>query len=400
MKRVSAFLFLLLSAPLLAQVPGKAVTVPVTLDHNRIVIDVYVPLKDGTTKRVRGLVDTGTTELMISPRVAQMVGATLACDGSSCKIEPPPSILVGGTKIATASAGSAKVPVRPTDFNDVLIPGMSPEVVIPSTVLKNYDLAIDYANRQFTIGPPGSIQFAGTPAQVKLADNGLLTVTAEVNGRSYIFGLDTGSPATLVVPEELAAWRQKQPNWPYSLGALGAENMTGGPDELQRQMLRLPTLQFGGVALRDVLTGSGATPAGEFAKASHNPVIGIIGGEAFKSARVGLDYAHSRMYIETSTGSPITGLDVVGLTLRPEVDGRYTVVAVVPFEGQSSVPEVRAGDVLVGVDGAPVTGATLGQVWSLLGGEPGQVRKLIVDRDGKRLTIEAHARRFLSSKAN
>jgi hypothetical protein len=40
----------------------------------------------------------------------------------------------------------------------------------------------------------------------------------------------------------------------------------------------------------------------------------------------------------------------------------------------------------------------MGQVWSLLGGEPGQTRKLTVERDGKRSTIEATVRRFLAEK--
>ena len=59
-------------------------------------------------------------------------------------------------------------------------------------------------------------------------------------------------------------------------------------------------------------------------------------------------------------------VDVVGLTLRPEPDGRFTVSAVLDFDGKPAVPDVKSGDVLLGVDGAPATGATLGQVWSLL----------------------------------
>ena len=52
---------------------------------------------------------------------------------------------------------------------------------------------------------------------------------------------------------------------------------------------------------------------------------------------------------------------------------------------------------LLGVDGAPGTGATLGQVWSLLGGAPGQVRSLTLERDGKRFTADAVVRRLLAS---
>jgi C-terminal processing protease CtpA/Prc len=150
---------------------------------------------------------------------------------------------------------------------------------------------------------------------------------------------------------------------------------------------------LGPTTLRDVLVASSGSMAQE-------PAIADLGAEAFKGSRIGIDYAHSTLYVEQVNSALTPGLDVVGLTLRPEVDGRYTVVAVVPFDGQPSVPDVRAGDVLIGVDGAPATGATLGQVWSLLGGAPGQVRKLIVERDGKRLAVDATVRRFLAAKAN
>jgi len=46
-----------------AQPAGKAVTVPITLDHNRTIIDVYLNLPDGKTRRVRAWVDNGNTEL-------------------------------------------------------------------------------------------------------------------------------------------------------------------------------------------------------------------------------------------------------------------------------------------------------------------------------------------------
>ena len=55
----------------------KSVTVPITLDHNRVIIDVYLPLPDGSTKRVRGWVDNGDTDLILSERLAKMIGLTL-----------------------------------------------------------------------------------------------------------------------------------------------------------------------------------------------------------------------------------------------------------------------------------------------------------------------------------
>jgi len=90
-------------------------------------------------------------------------------------------------------------------------------------------------------------------------------------------------------------------------------------------------------------------------------------------------------------------MDFVGLILRPEPDQRYTILGVADYDGKPSVPDVKAGDVLLGVDGAPATGATMGQVWSLLGGIPGQTRSLTVERDGRHFTVDATVHRFLSA---
>ena len=118
----------------------------------------------------------------------------------------------------------------------------------------------------------------------------------------------------------------------------------------------------------------------------------------FRNYRVGIDYAHNTVYLDRLTNAQTSDQNVVGLTLRPEPDGRYTVVAVVDYKGKPSVPDVKPGDVLVGVDGAPATGATLGQVWSLLGGSPGQTRSLTLERDGKRFTVDAPIHRFLTAQ--
>jgi hypothetical protein len=384
---------LALNHSLLAQVPAKAVTVPVTLDHNRIVIDVYVPLKDGTTKRLRGLLDTGSTDILISLHLAQLLDKNATCATEWCSVAPPAAIVIGGMTISLTGISTARMPARPAAFNDVLIPGMSPEVILPSTILKNYDLVIDYANRQFVIGPPGSMKFSGTPIPMKVNRNGRITLGGRIESRRYEFWLNTGRSATLVSPSLLDRWHQEHPNWPYAVGALGIADMKDGPEEMHREMMRLPAVDLGPTTLRDVLVASSGSMA-------QKPAMADLGAEAFKGSRIGIDYAHSTLYVEQVNSALTPGLDVVGLTLRPEVDGRYTVVAVVPFDGQPSVPDVRAGDVLIGVDGAPVTGASLGQVWSLLGGAPGQVRKLIVERDGKRLAVDSTVRRFLAAKAN
>ena len=70
-------------------------------------------------------------------------------------------------------------------------------------------------------------------------------------------------------------------------------------------------------------------------------------------------------------------------------------MGVADFEGRPSVEGVQAGDQLLAVNGIPVHGVTMGQIWSMLGGTPGQEKKLTVERSGKSVLVEASIRHFL-----
>ena len=378
-----------------AQEP-KSVTIPITLDHNRIVIDVYLPLPDGNTKRVRALVDTGATEMTTSQRVGELFGP-VKCEAQRCETSVPPEIQIGGMKIsaagiqaAHASAGAPK---------DVMVAGMSPEINLPAAILRNYEIVVDYANRQFTIGAPGSIKFQGVSNKARVNPVGLVDVTAGLQGEQLRFALDTGSSVSFLDGERLVKWHAAHPAWPYLKGAVGSANVSGTPDETDRELLRIPDLHLGTPVLSGVVFAD--LPASALSKLKDRvgaDTNGLLGGEAFRNCRIGIDYAHQMVYVDLVNRNAAPDMDAVGLTLHPEADGRFTVSAVLNVDGKPAVPEVKAGDVLVGVDGAPATGATLGQVWSLLGGVPGQTRALTLERDGKRFTVDAKVQRLLAVK--
>jgi C-terminal processing protease CtpA/Prc len=71
------------------------------------------------------------------------------------------------------------------------------------------------------------------------------------------------------------------------------------------------------------------------------------------------------------------------------------VIGVADFDGKPSVPEVQSGDLLISVDKIPTPGSTMGQVWSMLEGMPGQERKLTLERGGKQFTVAAKVQHFL-----
>jgi len=132
-----------------------------------------------------------------------------------------------------------------------------------------------------------------------------------------------------------------------------------------------------------------------FEKRAGMATIGSLGANVLLNYRVGLDYAHSTVYFDIGRTFNFPDFDVVGLVLRPEDDGRYTILGVADFEGRPSVEGVQAGDQLLAVNGIPVHGVTMGQIWSMLGGTPGQEKKLTVERSGKSFFVAAPIRHFL-----
>ena len=384
-----------------AQPAAKSVTVPITLDHNRTIIDVYLPLPDGKSKRVRAWVDNGNSELWITQALAMQLGLSFsgdakpALDGKQRSVQAPNNLQVGGMSISLAGIPQAQALL---DRGSVA-PGCSAEITIPSTVLRNYDVLFDYPNRQFTIGPPGSIQFKGVSSKGLLnSQNGLIQVASKINGEEFNLALDVGASITLLSGERIAQWHKAEPSWPNMVGGVASANMWGSEEETRWQVLRIPSIQFGAATLKNIVTAS--FPDEEL-KWFQNRVglatMGLIGANALVDDRVGIDYAHSTVYLERTSPTSAPDMDVVGLILRPEPDGRYTLLSVADYKGKPSVPDLKAGDVLLGVDGAPATGATMGQVWSLLGGAPGQIRTLTLEREGKRFTVDAPVRRFLAA---
>ena len=392
---------LILNLCVQAQSTAKSVTVPITLDHNRTIIDVYLPLPDGKTKRVRGWVDNGNAELWMTEALAQTLGLALNGDakpalyGKQRAIQSPNSLQIGGISISLAGVHEAQAILG----RESVAPGCSAEITIPSSVLRSYDVLFDFPSRQFTIGPPGSIPFKGVSSKVLLdSKNGLIQVPSKVAGQEFNLALDVGASITLLSGEQIAQWHKADPSWPYMVGGVADGNMWGGEEETRWPMLRIPSIQFGAATLANVASAS--FPDEElkwYQNRAGVPTIGLIGANALVNDRVGIDYAHSMVYLERTNRASTPDMDVVGLMLRPEPDRRYTIIGVADYDGQPSVPDVKNGDVLLGVDGAPATGATMGQVWSLLGGTPGQLRTLTLEREGKRFSVDAPVRRFLAA---
>jgi hypothetical protein len=377
----------------------QSVTVPAAIDHNRVVINADVPLPDGSTQRVRAWVDNGNPELNLSRRLATLLGLAVSCNENECSSPPPREIMVGGMTISLAGIKEAKIPLKSVNAASVVAPGMNVEVNLPSSILRHYDVLIDFPGHTFSIGAPGTIHFRGPSGKVQVnAENGLIQVPSQIENKKYNLALDVGACISFLSEELFDKLATAHPDWPHMTGAVGSANMWGLDEEPKWKVMRVDRVQYGPLFLaNEALVDFPKDRMDFFAKRAGVPTAGLIGANALLNYRVGLDYAHSTVYFEFGRTFNFPDFDVIGLILRPEDGGRFTILGVAEIEGTPSVPgDIQTGDHLVAVDGIPVGASTMGQVWATLGGTPGQERRLTIERGGRKFTVAAKVQHFLA----
>ena len=350
-----------------------AATVPITLDQNRIIIDVRFPMPDGSTTRVRAWVNNAADGITITDHIAKKLGLTVADSTATL----PQELHIGTAVLPLAEMKQARVVAA-----DSVAPGLSPEITLPGALLQKYDLLVDYPNREFTVGPPGvdQVHWDGS------AGHGRQRSTQARRGDSWTKAdmvLDLGSSFTQLPSEVIASLSKANPQWPQMTGAISTANQWGSEEEVQATLLRVPVLNIGRASEKGVAVSSTAKGSA------------VLGANALLAYKVGIDHQHSTVYFDRASTTPVPEMDVVGIILRPQDDGKYVVAGVAQSNGKSAAPDVRPGDVLVKIDNIDCGGGTMGQAWSLLGGSPGDVRELLLSRDGKQLTVKAAVQRFL-----
>ena len=326
-----------------------------------------------------------------------MLGLAITCGDKQCAAPPPDAITIGGMKISLAAVHEAKIPLKSVAAAAVIASGLNAEINIPSTVLRNYEVLIDFPGHEFTIGQPGSLKFKGIKAKVIVnANNGLVQVPSQIENKKYNLGLDIGSSISILSLELFDKLASAHPEWPHMTGAIGPANMWGLEDEPNWKSMRIDRVQYGPAYLTSVVAVDFPKDRMEFFETrAGSPTAGLLGAEALLNYRIGLDYAHSAAYFEIGRTFNFPDFDIIGLILRPEDDGGFTILGIADYGDKPSVAEVQAGDQLVAVDGIPVRGSTMGQVWLMLGGEPGKERRLTVARGGKQFSVIAKVQHFL-----
>lgn len=417
--------------------PARVATVPFTLDHNRLLVTAEIQRPDGSWRPARLWVDTGNPTFCLAPALARDLGVDLAGARPNPDVPPPAGVRLGGLPLDCGSA-PAKVMLEPS----WLFGATHADANLPSTVLRRYRVVFDYPRRQLSLialdalpgsgsvstpGAPGAPAPRGERAAASVhPETGIVQIDAVVDGDSLSFALDMGASYSFVSADVVERLAARHPDWPRLTGTAGCANMWGWwpPGEASMPLVRVPEIRWGPARLAGVgLVGvaevaPGGPPLGAwYSRKTARPVVGFLGPNAFRDFRVEIDYAGGAVWFERGTesdeggggpggsgGPAVAGagaepgghdLDLVGLALRLEADGRYTVVGVPSRDGRSVVAGVEPGDVLLSVDGFEAAGATMGAVVDALRGQPGEVRVLTLERAGARFRVEARVERLL-----
>ena len=336
-------------------------TAPLTLVHYRPVVEL-----DGG---VRAVIDTAGAALLLSQDAADALDLTVVETaeerGDVFTVLEPPALSVGGYALDTDGLPAY-------GFEDTRALGLAAsglDLVLPATLLQRHALALDAVDGSAWFGDAGTLSGSGIKAAADMApETGLITVACDVLGSPLSLLLDTGVSCSLAADRVVHEWLSSLPDLPTSAAAVGPGNMAGLRVEVRTPMVRVPSVEWGdftvpGVAF--VWRGDGDVA----------PYDGSLGGNVLRHFKLGIDHRRGELWVEQR--APVAGgdADQVGITLVLDDDGEWEVGAVL-----LGTPGVQVGDVLVAVDGGPVSGVALGDVLALVGGDLGRLHHLVLRR--------------------
>lgn len=376
--------------------PRRPVVRPFTLDHNRMMVEVEFRKPDGSLRTAVAWVDTGSQHLSLGENLARDLGYALAAlekeaNSRSIQLEgPAPRMSFGGLVLDTSRL---KVQVH---RGKMVRPGVLAEATFPASVLLGRQVIFDYPARQMTVAPPGLLTPKGTAIPCRInPETGLFLITAELDGQNVQLGVDNGSAGTWVSKVLTGQWQARHPEWPRAAGAAGSANFFGFEFETQGVLMCLPRLKIGPLEARRVtVLGLDQGLFDWYSKKSAGPVAGFIGANVLTGFRLEIDFVNQITYWEAGPGEPAGDLERVGITLRAEEEGRFTVAGVLVKDEKPLVEGLLAGDRLLQVDNLECTGAAMGAVMDALRGQPGQTRSLLIERSGERHTVLARVVRL------
>ena len=374
----------------------RSASVPFTLDHNRMIVEVEFERPDGSLRKATAWVDTGNQFLIVAKELATDLGLDVTVlDGAESPRpqetpSPSPAIFLGAYPL---TVDGVAVQVSP---GARVWAGVPAEANLPASVFRGLHVVFDYPEHTLTVAGAGQLLPRGNEIPCRInPETGLFQIEVGIDGDFVELGVDTGSAGTWISSNLTRTFKARHPDWPSSTGAVGSANFFGFEFEASGTLMNLPEIRFGVLkAARIAVLGLDQRLFDWYSMKSAGPVVGILGANVLRGFRLEVDSQNQMIYWEPGPSSASDDVDIVGLALRPEADGSYSVAGVASKNGVSTVPVIEPGDVVKQIDAFETTGISMGPVIEALRGNPGERRLLVIERNGELLDIEAEVTRF------
>lgn len=401
------------ASPSLRGAEPSSATIPFLFDDNRIFVEVSFVRPDGSTRKALAFVNMGFGAFAVTKSLYRELnpgpGGKLRVQFGTMETAidwdtVQPSEMANSIRINFNPF--SKTPTAedwsrgPGGEDEAFFSPLPVEAVIPSGLLQHFQVAFDYREKTMTLAAPGTLKPEGIAVPIHLnSKTGFVTLSANIDGVVYPLVIDNGGSYTVF--HSTSRLLQAHPGWLRSVGAVGEANylmMPIGP-EANTPVARIPNATIGGLTLEEFGVAQTDMPGwlaglvvdkfwNYYSEKAGEKVEGWIGGNVLKSYRLTIDYANHMTYWLQQAPADSRDLDQIGVTLM-RINKKYMIGGIALKDGKPTVQGVAPGDTLIQVDQLKTDDATRGQVLTALHGKPGERRHLVLERNSKRIEVDA-----------
>ena len=223
----------------------NSVTVPFSLDHNRILINAEIQSGANIWENALLWVDSGNPDFFVSPDFARRLGVNIIdaeakAENGKFEIDPPEGVRINGMELDFHGVRSYVV------FEPLwLFSTMHNNANLPSSVLSNYQVHFDYSNSEMSIIKQGG-EFKPKGIRINALvypETGIVQIPVKIGDTTLNFALDNGASCGFLSDISFQYINKYYPDISVIKGASGCANIWGWlPGESDWQVFRLPEM--------------------------------------------------------------------------------------------------------------------------------------------------------------
>ena len=251
--------------------------------------------------------------------------------------------------------------------------------VVGYELFRRFPVKLDFERSRATFYDPATFRYAGAGVKLPIAFHGTRPhVRGRVDGVDGAFLVDTGSRGSLTLTLPFVAANDLVARYGAKVEVISG----AGPGGHVRALLaRAKTLELGTIVIADPVTSLSLHQGGAVAGAD---LAGHLGHGILRRFNITFDYAASALHLEKNAnfGRPDVH-DRAGVWI--ERAGRGFEVVDVVAGGPADAAGVKAGDVIVAVDGQAAAAMPLAAARARMKGAAGRKLRLTLDGGAQRV---------------